>query len=187
MKVTADEMKKSMEEIYSLLDNVSPLDFDCGCLCDEACCVYDKDNTDVALGLYLMPGEELMYEDSDDFNLFYIPSDEVDFPHTWSDDIFMVECINPPHCDRSIRPIQCRTFPLVAHITEDNKFHLILDEEEFPYKCPIIEDDIKLNEDFIETTYNVWNILIRNPIVYDLIRDESKIREERDNGYVIVI
>ena len=35
----------------------------------------------------------------------------------------VVKCRNPPKCDRSIRPIQCRTFPLVPHIDENGEFH----------------------------------------------------------------
>ncbi len=186
MEIPACKMQQSIEKIYSLLDEVSPLDFDCGRLCDDACCVND-DNDDYELALYLMPGEELMYEDSDDFNLYYIPSDELEFPHDWNDDVYLVECINPPHCNRSIRPIQCRTFPLIPHLSRDDTFHLILDKSEFPYSCPIVDENMKLDDDFIKLTFNVWKILIKDPVVYDLIKYDSSLRDDRKSNYKIVI
>ena len=187
MEITADEMKKSIQKIYDMLEEVSPLDYDCGKLCGEICCVYDESEEHEAVGLFLLPGEELMYEDSDSFNLYAVDSKEVDFPPSWKEDVFMVECINPPKCDRSIRPIQCRTFPLIAHISKDRKLHLILDENEIPYECPIMKDNIQLNDDFIKVTYKVWEILIQNPLVYDLVSFDSRRRDNRKKGYKIII
>ena len=188
MKVTALEMKKSIQRIYERLDEVSPVDFDCGKLCGEVCCVYDADNSHTEeLVLYLLPGEELMYEDSQEFELYYVDSSEIKYPHSWKDNIYLVKCVNPPKCDRSIRPIQCRTFPLVPHISKNGEFHLILDETEFPYECPILRDNIKLNDEFINVTYEVWKILIRNPLVYDLVDMDSKDREKRTSSYKIII
>jgi hypothetical protein len=188
LEISAKQMKKSIEKIYAMLDEVSPVDFDCGKLCGQVCCLYDEDDCpNKDLVLYLFPGEELMYEDNDSFDLFYLPSKEVNYPHTWDDDVFLVECKTPPNCDRKIRPIQCRTFPLIPHITKDNKFHLIFDENEFPYECPIIRDNIKLNDDFIQVTYKVWNILIKDPMVYDLVEYDSRMRENRRKEYTIII
>ena len=123
MEKSAREIRQSIEEIYERLDRVTPVDFDCGKLCGEICCVFDSDeypNEDLAL--FLMPGEELMYEGSDEFELYYIDAKELDFPHSWKGDVCLVKCKNPPRCDRSIRPIQCRTFPLVPHISKDGEF-----------------------------------------------------------------
>lgn len=188
MEITAEEMKKSIKRIYERLDEVSPVDFDCGKLCDEVCCVYDANKThEEELVLYLLPGEELMYEDSEEFELYFMDSSEIKYPHSWKDNIYLVKCKNPPRCDRSIRPIQCRTFPLVPHISKDGEFHLVLDETEFPYECPIIRDHIKLNEDFIRITFEIWKKLITNPLVYDLVDMDSKDRDKRTSTYKTVI
>jgi len=182
MKNNRKAMIKSIKEIYKRLDKVSPTNYDCGKLCGEICCVYDKYNSDEEVGLYLLPGEELIYEDNnEDFELYYIPPDE-----TYNYDLYLVKCVNPPHCNRNIRPIQCRTFPLIPHI-ENDKFHLIIDEEEFPYTCPLVHKENKLNKDFIEVTYKVWKILIKNPAVYNLIKVDSKRRIENKDDYTIVI
>ena len=188
MEITAQEMKRTIQKIYQRLDEVTPVDFDCGKLCGEVCCVYDADETHTEeLVLYLLPGEELMYEDSPDFELYYMDSAEIRYPHSWKDNIYLVKCKNPPRCDRSIRPIQCRTFPLVPHISKNGEYHLVLDETEFPYECPIIRDHIKLNEDFINVTYEIWKMLISNPLVYDLVDMDSKDRDRRTTKYKIMI
>lgn len=188
MEITAQEMKRTIQKIYQRLDEVTPVNFDCGKLCGEVCCVYDADETHTEeLVLYLLPGEELMYEDSPDFELYYMDSSEIRYPHSWKDNIYLVKCKNPPRCDRSIRPIQCRTFPLVPHISKNGEFHLVLDETEFPYECPIIRDHIKLNEDFINVTYEIWKMLISNPLVYDLVDMDSKDRDRRTSKYKIMI
>lgn len=187
MEITASQMKKNIQKIYDMLDKVSPLDYDCGKLCGEICCVYDDNNKEEKVGLYLLPGEELMYEDSDSFNLYCISSKDIDYPHSWDDDVYLVECTNPPHCNRSIRPIQCRTFPLIPHINSKGTLHLILDENEIPYECPIIRDNLELNKDFINETYKVWEILINDPVVYDLIAYDSRRRDNRRKKYKIII
>ena len=186
MEISAKEMKKSIEKIYERLDEVSPVDFDCGKLCGEVCCM-DVSEDEGELVLYLLPGEELMYEDTDEFELYYMDSSEIKYPHSWKGRIYLVKCVNPPRCDRSIRPIQCRTFPLIPHITRDGGFHLVLDDTEFPYQCPIVSDHIRLNDDFLEVTYEIWMKLITNPRVYDLVDMDSRIREKRTADYRIVI
>ena len=188
MEITADEMKKSIERIYKRLDSVTPVDFDCGKLCGEVCCVYDaEDYRNEELALYLLPGEELMYGDSPDFELYYMDSDEIKYPHSWKGQIYLVKCRNPPKCDRSIRPIQCRTFPLVPHISKDGEFHLVLDATEFPYECPIVENHIPFREDFLLETFDVWKALIKNPLVYDFVDMDSRRRENRKIDFEIVI
>ena len=37
MEISVLDMKKTIEEIYKKLDTVTPVDFDCGSLCGEAC------------------------------------------------------------------------------------------------------------------------------------------------------
>ena len=114
-------------------------------------------------------------------------SSEIKYPHSWKGQIYLVKCVNPPKCDRSIRPIQCRTFPLIPHLNKKGEFHLIFDESEFPYKCPIVHDHIQLNKEFVKVTYEIWTMLMRNPLVYDLVDMDSRMRDNRKTDYEIVI
>ena len=74
---------------------------------------------------------------------------------------------------RSMRPLQCRFFPLAPHLNLDDELELILSPLELPYSCPLIRDKMKLNDSFIKATYTVWKHLIRDPLIYDLVRMDS--------------
>ncbi|RAP51743.1 MAG: hypothetical protein BZ138_04440 [Methanosphaera sp. rholeuAM270] len=64
---------------------------------------------------------------------------------------------------------------------------MILDENEFPYVCPIIRDNLELNDDFVRVTHRVWSILLSNPMLHALIVYDSRRRDNRRKGYKIVI
>ena len=55
-----------------------------------------------------------------------------------------------------------------------------MNDEELPYKCPLLDGNIMLNEDFVKATYTVWAHLIRDPLIYDLVEMDSKRRYEAD-------
>lgn len=78
-----------------------------------------------------------------------------------------------------MRPFQCRTFPLTPHITEDGILTLIYNDEDLPYSCPLIDEEIPLNDDFVRATYTVWSHLIRDPLIFDLVEMDSRRRRKR--------
>ena len=55
--------KDTFNRIYRLLDQVSPVDYDCGELCGAACCTCQ----DPDMGIYLLPGEEKMFTRDEDW------------------------------------------------------------------------------------------------------------------------
>ena len=214
--------KTTYEAIYRLLDRVSPVDFDCGTLCGGACCTctYEPDdieftaegdeNADEYMGLYLLPGEEQVFEmdpdafdtDCDWLDWGTIEAEDYEFPDSWHGKVCFMQCKTPPVCRRHKRPIQCRTFPLAPHIGEDGVFHLILHCDELPYDCPLISrnvltcDDIEdvdfepitLNEDFIQATYTAWTRLVQDPLIFDLVEMDSEIRlEEFDADEIVIV
>lgn len=179
--------KENIEKIHEKLNQVSPVDYDCGRLCGEICCLYDdEDYPNDDLIIYLLPGEELLYDSSKSFELVHYDIGEINYPNSWKDGVYTVRCMNPPNCERDIRPIQCRTFPLIPHIDKNSRFHLIFDESQYPYKCPLIHDGIELNEEFITETYKAWRFLLKNRLIYDLVDMDSRKRENRKIKYKII-
>lgn len=186
--------KRTYRAIYRLLDRVDPIDCDCGQLCGAACCIstYEPDdiefnaegdvNADSYMGLYLLPGEEQIHdEDSDWIDWGYIMAEDYDFPESWEGKVYFIQCRNAPHCPRDKRPIQCRTFPLAPHIDEDGIFHMIINCDELPYVCPLIdnaEGAYELNEDFVQATYTAWKHLLRDQHILDLVAMDSELRIE---------
>lgn len=170
--------KRTYEAIYRLLDRVSPLNSDCGAMCGAACCTSAYLDGE-EMGIFLMPGEELLHSPQDDWLDWSEESaEELGLPESWGDTVHFVHCKTPPRCPREKRPLQCRTFPLTPHLSEDGELTLIYNDMDLPYRCPLIEEEIPLNDDFVQATQTVWEHLIRDPRIRDLVREDSAEREE---------
>lgn len=182
--------KDEYKRIYERLDKVSPVDYDCGKLCGAICCTCDKDNAtdDYDMGIYLLPGEDKLFTKEEDWLRWnYEMAEDYEYPDSWSGKVWFIRCKNPPLCEREMRPIQCRTYPLAPHIDEDGNLHMIINTSPLPYTCPLIEDDMKLNEDFIDVTYEAWKLLISDPLIFDLIEMDSRYRDDEQIEYKIII
>lgn len=189
--VTKMLSKRSFQAIYRFLDNFSPVDCDCGELCGAICCLCDSgpdgstpssesdENADFSMGLYLLPGEEQLFDGNEDWiDWGSISAEEYDFPDSWTGRVPFFQCRTAPLCPREQRPIQCRTFPLAPHIDEDGFLYVIYHRDPLPYYCPLIseQDKYPLNMDFIKATWRVWSHLVRDPAIMDLVEMESKDR-----------
>lgn len=172
--------KQTYLAIYRLLDRVSPVPFDCGTLCNAACCnCGEADDED--LGIYLLPGEDKVHQRDGDWLRWSAEyAEDFDFPPSWKGKVYFVRCKTPPICPREKRPMQCRTFPLTPHIDDNGVLSLIFNDVELPYECPLIEEDIDLDSDFIKATYTCWKHLIRDPLIYDLVKQDSEDRDLED-------
>lgn len=183
--------KKDYIKIYNMTDKASPLgEFDCGKLCNSICCTVENENKRDIMSemvLYLLPGEEEMLEnESDWFNMYYETTDEYDYPSSWNGKVYYIKCTNPPYCNRKLRPIQCRSFPVSPHLDKNNDLHLIYDVDDMTYDCPIIRDEIDLNEDFLKKVFKMWKRLIEDDLIFDLIKMDSEKREKNKIDYKIV-
>ncbi len=184
--------KSTYKAIYRLLDHVSPLHSDCGELCDAACCtpveeLSTENEEDFQLGIYLLPGEDKIFTKKEDW-LIWTKEDagDYEFPDSWHRSVYFIRCTTPPVCPRKQRPLQCRFYPLAPHITQDNQLQLIYFPEETPYVCPLIHQKKALNKDFIKASFTVWTHLIRDPLIFDLVRDDSR-RHEEENAAILPV
>ena len=142
------------KEIYEKLDGVSPDPFDCGKICGSACCHSD----DSEYGLYLLPGEENLHEDSD-----WNSMERTEYG-------MFVQCKGPGNCDRSRRPMQCRTFPLMPVINDDGEIQVEINDIETAYSCPLIDSDTELEESFVAATKEAWTELAGDAEIREFIR-----------------
>ena len=172
--------KRTYKAIYRLLDRVSPVPFDCGTICGAACC--NAAASDEELGIMLLPGEEKIHDRNDDWLVWdSLSTDEYELPGSWQGKIYFVRCKTPPHCPREKRPIQCRSFPLLPHLSEDGSLELIWNDYELPYACPMIESGTELDPRFVKATLTVWKHLIRDPLIYDYVWGESRARDMEES------
>ncbi|MEY8367975.1 hypothetical protein AALA24_04320 [Anaerovoracaceae bacterium 42-11] len=171
--------KRTYQAIYRLLDRVSPVPYDCGTLCSAICCSCGND--DENLGIYLLPGEDKVHDRDDDWLTWSAEyAEDYEFPESWTGKVYFVRCKTPPICPRERRPMQCRTFPLTPHIDEDGVLSLVLNDSDLPYSCPLIAEKIELDPAFVKATYTCWKHLLRDPLIYDLVKEDSEYRTYRE-------
>ena len=110
--------------IYESLENVTPLKKDCGVLCGAACC---KDG-DEKTGMLLFPFEEKVLRDVD---FATIELSNCEYGETETAKLFFCDGT----CDRALRPLACRIFPLMPYLKND-KLTLIMNPMA-KHLCPL--------------------------------------------------
>ena len=110
-----------LKRAHKLLDDVTPLKFNCGNLCGAKCCQSHSINSTENPGMLLLPCEEALLKDSS-------------FAFKDSSDGKILICNGK--CNRSNRPFSCRIFPFYASISEDGHISLKSDPRAF-MNCPV--------------------------------------------------
>lgn len=127
-KLHKDNILELYSSAYSMLENRTPVMFDCGKLCSAACC------SNNGLGMLLFPFEE---ELQSSFNTDFSINDSniiVD-----NHKIKLLKCTGS--CNRSTRPLACRIFPLFPFVFEDGRISVEFDPRAAG-TCPLLLTDI---------------------------------------------
>ena len=129
-----------------LLENITPLNQDCGRYCGGACCQSDEDGQG---GMLLFPGEEALYADLPAG--FSIREDDSVLPG-----MKLLTCEGT--CDRDTRPLSCRLFPLLPTRTGAK-----MDRRAWAV-CPLMASGKRgLNPEFVEAVKAAGQVLYACP------------------------
>ena len=161
-------MKNFYNQIYSVLGSLTPLKGDCGRACNKACCEGDKDGD----GMYLFPFEEELYT--------ALPSwasiSETDFEYDKNKFAPLFSCDGI--CERSMRPLSCRIFPLTPYIAKDGELEVIVDPRSVGM-CPLsalyVED---FESDFVKAVEEVGKLLLTNPETKKFLEAFSRLLDD---------
>ncbi len=134
-------MKKEnvLKSCYSVLRRTTPLDFDCGKICNGKCCKGDEKT-----GMLLFPGEEKLIDP------------EINVIETESGDKLAV-CNGT--CNRNRRPLSCRIYPLFPVVTEERKVKVCFD---YRADCPLMGNKYEFSRRFIKAVRRVGKYLLLN-------------------------
>ena len=135
-------VEKTLKKVYKILDNVTPLKEDCGKLCSGECCKGDIDT-----GMLLFPGEEKFFEGNSNFEI-----------KKTSDGKNILVCSG--RCDRKLRPVSCRIFPLFP-VLADGRIY-VLDDPRARGICPLLYDEMKLSKKFERRVAKAGKLLAEN-------------------------
>ena len=158
-------IKEIYKAIYRHLDDLTPLPLDCGELCGKLCCSsYDDDET----GMYLFPGERVMYEPVPDWakiqkSGLVLAGEKVDF----------FDCNGK--CNRTLRPLACRIFPLFPYIDIGGELHMIMDPRGKGI-CPLAKAMTlsDLDGKFVDTVRYISKLMMKNSLLYSYLFDLSR-------------
>lgn len=161
------DFKTFYSEVYRLTEKVTPLPVDCGKLCDGSCCKGDDDT-----GMYLFPGEKVMYENCPDWAKirkcgFTFGGEKIDF----------ISCTGS--CDRTLRPLACRIFPLFPYIDISGNLKIIMDPRGKGI-CPLAATQkvSELDKKFVDTVRYISKIMMRSPLLYSYLFELSRFTDE---------
>ncbi len=133
---------KTIENIYRILNDVTPLKTDCGNLCGNECCKGDD-----SIGMILFPGEEKRFSDEKSFKILNLNGERK-----------VVVCSGK--CNRNLRPISCRIFPLFPALVDGEIY--VIDDPRASGVCPLLYDEIKLEKKFENAIYKVGLEMTKN-------------------------
>ncbi len=134
---------------YRMLENSTPLKFDCGLLCSSKCCSGDKD-----AGMCLFPGEELMFDGNGDF----LTTRKEKLLDT---EVLFAVCKGT--CNRRLRPLACRIFPYIPYLDKKGRI-TIIEDPRARYLCPLLMElpEFKIDLIFRRNISNVFHLLMKD-------------------------
>lgn len=161
-------MKKQTElilEAYSILENVTPLKYDCGSLCSRHCCKNNGKDGET-LGMWLLPYEiELLSK-----------CKEYTFSKT-GDGVETVFCTGK--CNRELRPFACRIYPFYAHIEKlcgDKEKITVKADPRARLSCPIVmySSYLRPNIYFISAVKDAVRVLLKDEKIKRDLYEQSE-------------
>ena len=176
--VKSNLTREDFERVYWLLD-VPAVGFDCGDLCGQRCC----QEYEPGVGMYLLPGEEVMFSGREPWLKWRYKSTKYhDFPASWKGLVAFVMCSGT--CPRERRPVQCRTFPLMPYLSPEGELSVRLDILTGSLVCPLVRNPAQypLSSQFVERALDAWSILIRDPLIRDDVVHLSRKLDEDDSA-----
>lgn len=153
-------------QLYKLFDKRTPLNIDCGKLCNSACCKNDD------CGMYLFPGESNVYKL---LNPDWISIETSDFTYKHENKTYHLPiAFCKGKCDRYQRPLSCRIFPLTPILNESNKLEIIIDPRAKSI-CPLSTslDLNKFDQSFVKNVKKTFNLLIQSKQFYSFLKEYS--------------
>ncbi len=146
--------------LYALLDDLTPLRRDCGHVCGAACCGSCLPGGEEA-GMRLFPGEETLLASRAGFRITAAAGGER-----------LLLCGGS--CDRRLRPLACRLFPLFPHVDGEGRVRAVYDPRAWKV-CPLVRlnANVPLEKSFVRGVRRVGRLLMEDEACRVFLRRQS--------------
>ncbi|MFZ5827681.1 MAG: hypothetical protein ACOY94_25540 [Bacillota bacterium] len=161
---------KLIAQARRILEQITPLPFDCGTLCGNRCCTDFKPDE----GVYLIPGELPLFDGTEEFPIWqFHRTDEYEFAPSWEkyDHVVFMQCKTVCAKSREKRPFECRTYPLLPYLHGDGRL-----EMRYSFLaagiCPLVERYRleELQPEFVRAAGEAWALLMQDPEMLDHVK-----------------
>ncbi len=150
--------EKVIESCYSYLRKVTPLEFDCGKICNGKCCKGDE-NT----GMIIFPGEESFV----DKNMKIFKNEDGD-----------TVAVCNGNCDRNKRPLACRIYPLFPLLVTSEGKDAVKVIFDCRADCPITEGNYEITRRFEKAVRRVGKYLLLNEDTKAYYKELSQVQSD---------
>ena len=146
--------------VRRILETVTPIDSNCGELCDAHCCRASEDES--AGAMWLFPGEDALYHDG-------VPGLTVHDAHGNEGYPFLFcSCEGGEGCVREARPISCRIFPLFPMAVKSprtGKYRIVVTADPRGVRhCPLLwEGSPAMTPEFRRAVKRVGQLMLTEP------------------------
>ena len=145
-----------------ILEKVTPIDSNCGALCDAHCCRGASANPESCGAMWLFPGEASFYNETSRGLTVKSAHGNEGYP-------FLL-CSNEggEGCVREDRPIACRIFPLfpmAVRSPRTGKYRIVVTADPRGVRhCPLLrEGSPEMTPEFRRTVRQVGKLMLREP------------------------
>ena len=155
-----------LEQARALLENVTPMNRDCGRICGAACCQPDEEGRG---GVFLFPGEE---------ELIGGEWASITPAENGPGGGLILTCEGT--CDRAKRPLGCMIFPLTPEVDEEGRVTMRFDARAKPL-CPLLRNGLMgLRSDFREAARQAMQLIADHPEGMAFLREWEAVERQYD-------
>ncbi len=155
--------KTAIERAWDILEEVTPLAEDCGQVCGGRCCKATAES----IGMMLFPGEETLLAEGG-FRM-----------HPAQGGGTLVTCDG--RCERALRPLACRMFPLFPYVEENGRVRAVYDPRGWRL-CPLVREcaHVPLQREFVRAVRRAGRVLMEDAACAAFLRQNSEEIRELD-------
>ena len=85
---------------------------------------------------------------------------------------------SPATCKADLQAKWRRWLERRGVLVKDGTVEMVYNDVDLPYRCPLIDDEIPLEDDFVEELQAAWELLVRDPRIREIVREDSIEREK---------
>lgn len=162
----------AVKNAYDILGTLTPLKADCGMLCGGACCKGGEND-----GMRLFPSEQTSFKTVKiaETEVYNKGINRKICTGKTGDNATVELCVCNGKCNRTMRPLACRIFPLFPLILKDGTITVAADARAYRL-CPLVKnaENVKFDKSFVTAVRRAGRALYKNAECRDFLKRSTE-------------